>query len=108
MGANIRGATRNRAARYANYGKDYSSNFYNDRLTPVGNYEAGASPYGIQDMAGNVWEWTGSDYESGGKVIRGGSWYDPAYDMRSTNRFRTTPPYRDLSLGGFRCAQDAR
>ena len=30
--------------------------------TPVGNYSNGASPYGAQDMAGNVWEWTSSRF----------------------------------------------
>ena len=37
-------------------------NFNNnvDGTTPVGQYQAGASPCGALDMAGNVWEWTGS------------------------------------------------
>ena len=57
--------------------------------TPVGTYPKGASPCGALDMAGNVWEWTGSLYKeypydaadgredpSGGglRVVRGGSW----------------------------------
>ena len=32
------------------------------KTTPVGQYEDGKSPYGCHDMAGNVWEWTLSDY----------------------------------------------
>ena len=105
------------SSRYANYGKDYSENFYNDRLTPVGNYEAGASPYGIQDMAGNAWELTSSEYAfsskaskvlgfSSSKVIRGGSWNSEASFLRSAtpNIYVLSPRIR--STYGFRCAQD--
>ncbi|MER3423189.1 MAG: formylglycine-generating enzyme family protein, partial [Nitrospiraceae bacterium] len=39
-------------------------------LMPVGSYEAGKSPYGAYDMAGNVWEWVAD-------------WYDPLYYEKS-------------------------
>jgi formylglycine-generating enzyme required for sulfatase activity len=67
-------------------------NFGNNvgRTTDVGSYPKGVSPYGIHDMAGNVWEWTHSLYKkypyrpndgrededrSGDRVVRGGSWF---------------------------------
>lgn len=93
----------------ANYSLTYCSffcNVYTDNLKSVGSYEAGKSPYSIYDMAGNVWEWTGSDYSSNGKVIRGGSWGINAGDLRSTLRISGDPTGRHNNRG-FRCAQDA-
>jgi formylglycine-generating enzyme required for sulfatase activity len=76
-------------------------------LATVESYEAGKSPYGLYHMAGNVWEWTSSDYDSGTKVLRGGSWNSNAMNVRSAYRLGYTPSSW-YSIDGFRCAQDAR
>jgi formylglycine-generating enzyme required for sulfatase activity len=75
---------------------------------PVGSRDRGRSPYGLFDMAGNVYEWTGSLYASGSgaRVLRGGSWKNDAETIRSSHREGALPNLRDASVG-FRCAQGA-
>jgi formylglycine-generating enzyme required for sulfatase activity len=94
-----------------------------DDTAPVGNYESGKSPYGIYDMAGNVWEWV-SDWYSGiyyqsspfenpfgpssGKyrVLRGGSWFNLDNVVRSAFRYNAVPRGHGFSYSvGFRCAR---
>lgn len=89
-----------------------------EKTSPVGIFRNGATPEGICDMAGNVWEWTRTDYHSQrilddfaleeGKrelsVLRGGSWFNYQDFARCTGRFWFGPGDR-LSGIGFRCAR---
>jgi formylglycine-generating enzyme required for sulfatase activity len=89
---------------------------------PIGSYESNISPYGVYDMAGNVWEWVADWYsekydqnssaenplgpDSGQyRVLRGGAWNQDEYLLRTSARLGSEPSDVYLSFG-FRCASD--
>lgn len=95
----------------------------NDRFqetAPVGSFPAGRSPFGLDDMTGNVWEWvsdwygvydraatnnpTGPDFGES-RVYRGGCFYgDDVRYLRAALRYRLAPSVAYHALG-FRCAR---
>ncbi len=90
----------------------FGSGDYLEETMPVNNYPQGASPYGVLDMCGNVWEWCLNEYDdlrrtdtSGAawRVVRGGSWSDNRDDARVTYRYWYVPDTRSYDIG-FRIA----
>lgn len=67
--------------------------------TPVGIFVEGESPNGALDMAGNVWEWTTSDYDQYTKILRGGAWNFPADSARTFVTERSRPHNRSHAIG---------
>ena len=93
--------------------EDMSS--FGSRTSPVGFYNGqkygdyqtldSASPYGLYDMAGNVWQWTGDVYEGMHyRFMRGGSKDTYDMDLRLWVRNNATPTYFSPGVG-FRCAR---
>jgi len=105
---------------------DLNFDFSRGTIISVGRYPDGASPYGVLDMSGNVWEWVADYYTEDyywdapdtnpqgppngeGRILRGGSWaseYDP-YLVYVTTFFRLwNYEYLSSDVLGFRCASN--
>ena len=91
-------------------------------VTPVGTCPEGVTPYGCQQMIGDVWQWTTSDYVPypgfktefdeyndkwfvNQKVLRGGSFATPQLHIRTTYR-NFFHAHERWMISGFRCARD--
>jgi formylglycine-generating enzyme required for sulfatase activity len=94
--------------------------FRHQGTSAVGSFSPeGDSPFGVADMAGNVWEWCSSlflpypysqasepasERAAGSRVLRGGSWGSPPEQCRTTSRLALQPGYVVDGVCGFRCA----
>ena len=105
------------------WGNQFHGTFCNngfDRQTPVDAFPKGASPYGVMDLVGNVWQMTNDMYFNGSNyfmVIRGGSFYKPDSDScyvqggpqpldRTQIMLMVSPGFDRNSTVGFRCVKD--
>ncbi|ATB34990.1 hypothetical protein CYFUS_000402 [Cystobacter fuscus] len=88
----------------ANFDETYGKVGANFGPDEVGRHPGSRSPFGLEDMSGNVWEWVDSVLAPGRPVARGGSYYYAASTARVTNRESPEPNFRDLSVGLRLCA----
>ncbi|MEN6570873.1 MAG: formylglycine-generating enzyme family protein [Anaerolineaceae bacterium] len=109
---------RNNANYYASRDPYENMSTFGSRTTPVGFFNGqnygdyqtldSSSPYGLYDMAGNVWQWTGNVYEGMHlRFMRGGSKDTYDMDLRIWVRNNATPTYVSPGVG-FRCARDSK
>jgi formylglycine-generating enzyme required for sulfatase activity len=84
-----------------------------EATAPVGSFAAGATPDGVLDLAGNVWEWTetiecdrgSAPCKGAAQIARGGGWYEGASEgVRATARTKLLQDARYVDVG-FRCVR---
>jgi len=89
--------------------------------TAVDAFPGGKSPFGVMDLVGNVWQWTGDVYDNGTfylGMVRGGSYYDPASSFWYIKGgpqpvdnpqvvLMVSPGFDRCGTVGFRCVKDA-
>jgi formylglycine-generating enzyme required for sulfatase activity len=110
------------AGHYANYAEARTSFAWSDpriddgfaESSPVGSYHRGASPFGIEDLAGNVYEWCLDFFDvyrgqnrvnprgpahGTKRIYRGGSWKSRAASLRASARAFNAPEYVANDVG---------
>jgi formylglycine-generating enzyme required for sulfatase activity len=105
------------------WGPDFDStlcNYASGQTTPVHAHRKGRSPFGVEDLTGNVWQLCDDEYTNGSftfSMIRGGSFYRPTASWwyiqggpqandRTQILLRTSPGFDRSATVGFRCVCD--
>jgi formylglycine-generating enzyme required for sulfatase activity len=106
------------------WGDSFDPSACNDatgHTTPVHNHPSGKSPFGVEDMTGNVWQLCSDEYFNGSfrfSMIRGGSFYNPTSSWwyiqggpqpnhRTQMMLQTSPGFDRSGTVGFRCVCDS-
>lgn len=104
-------AARGRAGLYFPWGQRFDPNLLNSHdkgpfdTMPVGSFPAGASPFGVLDMAGQVFEWTSTPRGKTRWYVKGGSWDDKGCGVCRPAAAHTRPAKIKHILIGFRMVQ---
>ena len=88
----------------ANFDETYAKQASGFGPDEVGSHPLSRSVFGVDDMAGNVWEWTTSHFAAREFVLRGGAWYYGRRSSLVTNREVVEPGVRDTRVGLRVCA----
>jgi formylglycine-generating enzyme required for sulfatase activity len=107
-------AARGKDGRDWPWGNEPGENLFNGRELgrflpmPVGSFPKGNSPYGLSDMAGNVWEMTSTAWDKDSHVIRGGSFLNTHAEVRTTVRWAASESNERGGAPwlGFRCVME--
>jgi len=105
-------AARGEDGREYPWGNDFDSTKANTlesgltNTSAVGAYAGGASPYGVLDMCGNVWEWVDqySSDEKKYRIVMGGSFFDKKENSKAYSILKSIPDDSHTYIG-FRCAK---